>query len=158
MRKWIISAASMMAGAAAGAGALKRVEDKKYKRQKELSERHLDLFLLMNQWVKVKQRGKSPADYLEEKNYMKVAVYGMSYVGETLIEELKNTSVQVAYGIDRKGGDLSCEIEVFTMEDPLSQVDAVIVTAITFYDEIEEELSQKVNCPILSLEDILYEI
>ncbi len=36
-------------------------------------------------------------------------------------------------------------------------VDAIVVTAITFYDEIKEELSRKIDCPIISLEDILYE-
>ena len=40
----------------------------------------------------------------------------------------------------------------------LETVDAVVVTAITFFDEIEERLSEKVDCPIISLEDILYEV
>ena len=34
-------------------------------------------------------------------------------------------------------------------------MDAVIVTAITFYEEIEEMLAEKMDCPILSLENIL---
>ena len=40
----------------------------------------------------------------------------------------------------------------------LEAVDAVIVTPIFFMDEIEEMLSGKMDCPIVSLEDILYEI
>ena len=44
------------------------------------------------------------------------------------------------------------------MEDDLAVVDSVVVTAITFFDEIEEQLLQKMDCPILSLEDILYEV
>ena len=44
------------------------------------------------------------------------------------------------------------------MEDTLDDVDAIVVTAVTFFDEIEDELHKKVNCPILSLEDILYEV
>ncbi len=43
-------------------------------------------------------------------------------------------------------------------EDELPDVDAVIVTAITFFDEIEEKLTEKISCPVLSLEDILYEV
>ena len=45
-----------------------------------------------------------------------------------------------------------------SIDDDLEEVDAVVVTAITFFDEIEEKLSQKIDCPIISLEDILYEI
>jgi hypothetical protein len=37
-------------------------------------------------------------------------------------------------------------------------VDAIVVTAITFFDEIEEKLSEKIDCPIISLDDILYEV
>lgn len=45
-----------------------------------------------------------------------------------------------------------------TMDDSLDKVDAVVVTSITFFDEVEEILSRKVDCPILFLEDILYEV
>jgi len=44
------------------------------------------------------------------------------------------------------------------MDDSLEDVDVVIVTAITFFDEIETKLSEKLDCPIISLEDILYEV
>lgn len=44
------------------------------------------------------------------------------------------------------------------MEDKLEPVDAVVVTAISFFDEIEEALNAKTDCPILSLEDILYNV
>ena len=44
------------------------------------------------------------------------------------------------------------------MEDELEPVDAVVVTAITFFNEIEQKLSKKLDCEIISLEDILYEV
>ena len=44
------------------------------------------------------------------------------------------------------------------MDDLLEEVDAVIVTAISFIDEIESTLSTKISCPIISLEDILYDM
>ena len=125
---------------------------------KELSDRHLALFTLMNQWVKVKNEGKDLVAYLEENGYKKIAIYGMSYVGETLFKDLQGTDIQVAYGIDRRGDSIYTDIDVFTMEDDLDDVDVVIVTAITFFDEIEEKLCEKVTCPIVSIEDILYEI
>jgi hypothetical protein len=50
------------------------------------------------------------------------------------------------------------DVDVVTMDDDLEEVDAIVVTAITFFDEIEEKLSAKIDCPIISLEDILYEV
>ena len=88
----------------------------------------------------------------------RIAVYGMSYAGETLIEELKGTRVEVIYGIDKNADKIFSTVDVISMDDSFENVDAVIVTAITFYDEIKDKLSKKVDCQIISLEDVLYEV
>ena len=49
-------------------------------------------------------------------------------------------------------------VQIKTPDSELPMVDVIIVTAITFFEEIEEALYSKIDCPILSMEDILYEI
>ena len=61
-------------------------------------------------------------------------------------------------GIDQKADSIYSDVDIVTMADSLEEVDAVVVTAITFFDEIEEQLSGKLDCPVISLEDILYEV
>lgn len=158
MKKSVISILSVLTGAVVGAGAVSKVKGDKIQKSDQMSSKHLNLFLLMNQWVKVKQEGKNLATYLEQHDYNKIAIYGMSYAGETLIEELKGTNVEVVYGIDKNAESIYADVDVVTMEDTLGKVDAIVVTAITFFDEIEEKLSEKIDCPIISLEDILYEV
>lgn len=158
MKKGFISVLSAVTGAAIGAGAVKKVATEEKNKVKSMSDKHLALFLMMNQWVKVKQEGKNLSAYFERNNYKRIAVYGMSYAGETLIDELKGTATEVAYGIDRNANSIYADVDVISMEDDLAPVDAVVVTAITFFDEIEGELAEKIECPILSLEDVLYEI
>lgn len=158
MKKPVISILSTLAGAALGAGAVRKVSLDKTKKVQSMSDKHLALFLMMNQWVKVKQEGKGLAAYFETNGYKKIAIYGMSYAGETLVDELKNTGITVAYGIDKRADSLYTDLDIVTMEDDLGDVDAIVVTAITFFDEIEEQLLEKIDCPILSLEDILYEV
>ena len=68
------------------------------------------------------------------------------------------SSFHVAYGIDKNADSIYTDIDVVSKDENLEEVDAVVVTAITFFDEIEEELSARLECPILSLEDILYEV
>ena len=148
----------MAIGGAIGAGAVGSVSSKALTKERKLSEKHMALFLLMTQWVKVKQEGKNLSSWVEGKGYKKIAIYGLSYAGETLIEELKGTDTQIAYGIDKNAEQVYAEVDVETMNEELEEVDAIVVTAITFFDEIEEQLSEKVNCPIISLEDILYEV
>jgi len=61
-------------------------------------------------------------------------------------------------GIDQKAERIYSEIEVVSLDKNIPPVDAVIVTAITYFDEIEEKLSKKISCPIISLEDVLYDL
>lgn len=158
MKKGVISVISALGGAMLGALGVNKMMDKQVNDWKEMSNKHLVLFQMMNQWVRVKQEGKNLSTYFEKKGYRKVAVYGMSYAGQTFIEELKETNVEIAYGIDKNAGSIYADIDVFSMEDDLPQVDAVVVTAITFIDEIEKQLSEKLDCSIISLDDILFDL
>ena len=158
MKKFTTSVISLLVGAGVGGAISQKISNKQFNEKSELSNKHLSLFLLMNQWVKVKQEGKNIADYLKREGYKNIAIYGMSYVGETLTAELAETDIEIMYGIDRKADEVYAEFDILLPEDVVENVDAVIVTAISYYDEIRELLNKKLNCPILSLEDILYEI
>ena len=158
MKNKVISVLSAFTGAALGAGIVGKVTGKSLNKVRSMSDKHFALFQMMNQWVKVKQEGKSLALYFEKNGYKKIAIYGMSYAGETLMDEIKDTDVIVAYAIDQNADSIYADVDVMSMDDELESVDAVVVTAITFFDEIEEKLSEKMDCPIISLEDILYEV
>ena len=159
MKKAIISLLSVLTGIGAGAGIVGKLAEEEINKREELANRHLALFLLMNQWVRVKQEGKQLASYFEKKKYKNIAIYGMNYVGETLVEELRATSVHISYAIDKKADYIYVEnIELISLDDDFEPVDAIVVTAITFFDEIERELKPKMNCPIISIKNVLDEV
>lgn len=158
MKKGIVGVLSLLVGAIGGAVGVGKFVGDKLDQKQQLSDKHLALFLMMNQWVKVKQEGKNLSSYFVKNGYKRIAIYGMSYAGETLLDELKNSEIQVAYGIDRNADTMYADIDIVSMDDIVDEVDAVVVTAITYFDEIESGLSEKVSCPILSLEDILYDV
>ncbi len=158
MKKGVISILSVLAGAAVGAGAVGKVQGDKLSKAEQMSAKHLKLFQMMNQWVKIKQEGKNLSVYFEKNGYKEIAVYGMSYAGQTLVDELENTGIMVAYGIDKNADSLYADVDIISVDETLEKVDAIVVTAITYFDEIEEQLSERVSCPIISLEDILYEV
>ena len=162
MKKGIItlgaSAAGLLVGAVFGAGVAGNAVNEKAVKQKENSDKYFALYMLMNQWVKVKQTGKSVSAFLAEKGYRKVAIYGMAYVGETLYSELRNSEITVSYAIDRNADTIYSEIDVMSPDDTLEKVDAIIVTSIYYFDEIKEALKDKVTADIISLEDIIFEL
>lgn len=158
MKKGTIGILSALAGAGAGAVTVSKVMGDKVADVQKMSDKHLALFLMMNQWVRVKQEGKHLADYFTSKGYREIAIYGMSYAGQTLVEELAQSDINIKYGIDKKADAIYSEFDMCYPEDNLEKVDAVVVTTITFFDEVEELLSKQLDCPIISLEDILYTV
>jgi hypothetical protein len=148
---------AMLIGGIAGMFLTAKSDRKKTGQIQKMSEKHLALFLMMNKWVRVKQDGKKLTAYFTEHGYHKIAIYGMSYAGETLWNELKYSDIEIAYGIERLSGRYSY-IDVLSMEESLPEVDAVVVTAVTFFDQIEQDLKEKVTCPVISLEEILNEV
>lgn len=128
------------------------------KKQDEVNDKYFSLFAMMNQWVKIKQEEKKIESFLKQHNYYAIAIYGMGEIGETLLRELCGSDIVVKYGIDRRASSIFANCKVVSPETDLDEIDAIVVTAITYYDEIEEQLKRRVNCPIISLEKILFEL
>lgn len=145
-------------GAVAGAATVGKMTASEIDKWKKKSDKHFALFEFMCEWMKLKQEGKDIRTYFEKNNYKTVAIYGMSYCGERLVADLQNAGIEIKYAIDKRADSVHSEFELYTPEDELPEVDVVVVTAITFFDEIEEMLSSKVDCPIISLEDVIYDI
>jgi len=157
MNKWLIGILSFVIGTGMGALNISRTLEDKINENKKMSDKHFELYLMMNQWVKVKQQRKNLSSYFIKNGYNRIAIYGMSYAGETLVEEFKGTDVNVVYGIDREADIIFSDIKVVSPDEFLEAVDAVVVTSIAYFKEISCGLQEKLECPIISLEDVLYE-
>ena len=74
-----------------------------------------------------------------------------------MLKELQDSSVEVVYAIDRRGANIKENIPVYSLQPGLEDVDAIIVTPIYYFNEIEDELEEFFDCPIISFEEILYD-
>ena len=97
-----------------------------------MSDKHFGLFMLMNQWVKVKLRKKSIASYLEERGFRNIAIFGLSYAGDALVEELQDSNICICYGIDKQAEFIYQDFDVISPDMDLRKADAVIVTTVMF--------------------------
>lgn len=122
---------------------------------KGLAEKNRGMFLLVDQWVHIKQEGGNLGGFFIKNNYKRIAIYGMGYVGMRLAKELEGTGIEVAYGIDRNAANIYSEIKLATPDGVLPEVDAVVVTTVGGFDEICGVLSRKVDCPVIAIEDIV---
>lgn len=158
MKREFIAMFGTLVGGIIGAVIVGRVSAKVIKEKQIYANKHLAMFMTMNQWIKIKQEGKSFTEYLKKKNIKTIAIYGMSYMGQSLLAELKDSDIKVLYGIDKMADSIYSDIDVYTPEIQFPKVDGVIVTSVYYFDEIEKILNAKMDCPILSLEDIVYDM
>lgn len=113
---------------------------------------------MLSEWLTVKVEKKSICDYLRSNGCNVIAIYGMNYIGEILLKDLKDGDIEVKYAVDKNADCIKTEIDVLKPDDKLPAVDAVVVTAIASFDEIKANLNKKVQCPILSLKEIINEL
>lgn len=148
----------LVVGAFFGVVGIGRVFLKQIEKIKKNSDKNLMLYHMANEWLMKKQNDKNCAQYITRLGYRKIAIYGMAIMGERLLDELRDTDVEVVYAIDRNVNNIYSYLDVVSPDDELKEVDAIIVTSIAFFDEIKKDLSSKINCPIIALDDIIYSL
>lgn len=117
-----------------------------------------EFYGILNYWLTLKEERKNLEQYFENHGYQKIAIYGMKDLGTHLYKELKDTSINVQYGMDKNADCIYADIDVFEPNEKIPQVDVIVVTAVHYLYEIEKELQQYTDTPIVSLADILNEV
>lgn len=123
------------------------------------ANRYHDYFLLLSHWLEVKSRGGSTASYFNDMGYKKIAVYGMGELANRLFEDLRDTDIEIVYGIDRAAQNCVTRIEnVYFPDDELPAADVIVITPFSAYDSIESKLKENTKCPIISIENVIWSV
>lgn len=122
----------------------------------ELEVRRLSLNnTILKDWLLLRQHNISLEDWLIRNQISTVAVYGYGILGRALCNELENSSITIKCIVDRKYQSIYANVQAVGL-DNIPEVDAIIVSVVNYYDEIESELLRVCKCSIISLEDIVY--
>lgn len=154
---WLTVVLSAIAGVAAEEKTVGKARKKALKKIEDDDMKFHEFYLILLQWIRMHNEGKRIGAYLKKCGYNTVAIYGMKELGEELLYELKDSEVKVKYAIDKNADALYVETDVYRPEEDLEPVDAVIVTAVHWFDDIEKDMKAKLGCPVLSLEDVVYD-
>lgn len=153
VRKYIIGGAAIV-----GIVALKKYICNAIDKQNVDKRKKFESFYyLAERWITIFEEGKSLESILEERHIKTVAVYGLGALGRHVVTQLKGSRVNVAYVIDQAVKGHWQDVEVMPLKEHILDVDAIIVTAINDMDVIERNLKKYTRCPVLSLEELLYE-
>lgn len=123
-------------------------------------DRYREYFILLNQWLLLKQNNISISHYLIEKGYTKIAVYGMGFIGFRLCDELKDTEVKIMRTIDRAANTIYHPLGVWEPNAGFRDldVDVVIITVNTLDCSTIHSYMDNKEIPVLKIEDIIYNL
>ena len=128
------------------------------KNKSEKVDKFKTYYNMLNQWLILKQEGKNIENYFLENGYKTIAIYGMGEIGHRFFVDLFHSLIKVKYAIDRNASSMYSDIEVVNMDSELESVDAIVVSAVFAFDDVKTELKSKLDCDILSLEELLCDI
>lgn len=132
--------------------------NKRRKNEEKKADKYNQLYQFMAQWMETKQNNQSIAAWLRENGYETVAIYGVYHIGERLYVELADEGIPVVCGIDKVARDNLEGLKIYKPYEEFPGSDVIIVTAITDFEEIKRELEKKVECPVVSIRDVINDV
>ena len=120
-------------------------------------DKYRDLFNMLGIWIRNLIDGKSISAILLRMGINRVMIYGASVAGKRLREEICS-DIEVVGFIDRNMYLLSDEnTEIYDPVESFPYTDAIIISPISCFDEISEQMSIKAKNGCLSLYDLIIE-
>ena len=126
-----------------------------------LAEKNERILQIEREWIMLKQDGGDLASRLAARGINQVAIYGYGVLGRLLLRELKNSCVNVKYIIDEKAINMEkcANMPVILNKSEsfksVNNVDAIIVTAVSAYEEIKRELKKETAVNIIDLGELI---
>lgn len=124
-------------------------------REREVQrDRFKNFFQVLDQWMVMLENGKDIAAYFEKEKYQHIAIYGFGSIGNHLVNQLKGR-VNVKCFIDSKVKIQNYSIPIYSVEEPLPEIDVVVVTAMNEYESAVFLLKNRVECNIVPLNEVI---
>lgn len=132
--------------------------EKLCEKQSAINTQYLKLetaFSLAIKWLEIKQKGYNLSEYFRKNDIQTIAIYGMSYLGCRLYDELENGDIEVRYLLDRKPNKMDSILEFGSLDGEKLLIDAIVVTVALTEKQVINEIKQKGYQKVVGLSEVL---
>jgi lipopolysaccharide biosynthesis glycosyltransferase len=109
-------------------------------------------------WMEFLLNGKKLSSYMQMHGFEKLAIYGGGAIGKMFVDFAIKEQYEVPFILDKNLSGEYHGIPIKKSVEEQDEIDVIIVTAESYFDEIEKELNIKSNAHITSISQIIYEI
>ena len=129
----------------------------------EASIRPATLENIRSQWLYVQSHGKKIKDFLIDKGYERISIYGMGKLGGVLFTDLRLSGCKVLVGFDRNAHCFDADIPIVTptpenLSKYVHMVDIVITTVLLQHEEVKQLLLTNGYVNVVSISEILTQL
>lgn len=122
--------------------------------------KYREYYNVMLQWTLLYQKGIAVSDYLQKHGYNRVAIYGMSDIGNCFLGDLlSNHKCECIFAIDQGNPKLFYDIECYKLEDlrELEKPDLIVVMVPHVYNAVRNTILDIGNYEIISITELIYD-
>lgn len=118
--------------------------------------KQMDFYEVLCKWVNKIQSGHTISEFMKERNYRKISIYGYKELGQLLYQALNGSEIQIAQVIDQNGKNIEAEHDIMT-PDAISDegVDVMVITALSAFDHIYTALKEKYKFDVISIRELV---
>lgn len=148
------------------ANLVKQLPDKQFRRKNDIQLKAQASYYYLRVLLEGERRGYGLSDYLNEKNYKRLAIYGAGDLGlslDDIIQSKVSSEVEVLFFLDKNAGFMDLEKPVYTLESAIQQhkvevVDAILVAMALNADKIKTWLESRVSVPCLTIQNVVTDL
>ena len=125
---------------------------------KDSYDKMKEFYFILLQLIYVHQQGMTLAEYFISNRFERIAIYGTKELGLSLMRELRGTEIRVDYFIDKNDIIEIDGIKTVKPEDNIKSVDVIVVTSVHYFSDIREELRNRTDSKVVSIEDVIFSL
>ena len=119
--------------------------------------RHEGYWRALDAWLFLKEDGTSVASLLQDRGIQRIAIHGMGMLGKHLLEELRDTEIQIEYFVDKSAVSFHPDIRTYAPDEELPETEAIVSTRAYEFTDVRARLEHQGHKNIISLEQMLLE-
>ena len=125
------------------------ISEEKYRKEKTYKQ-------ILEMWLTLRDRKITVDAFLKRKGVKTIAIYGAGILGQHLYYELRDTEITVVCFLDQnRKADIS-GVKTIIPEELAEAVDVIVITPILEYEKIKNDLKQRCDFDMISLETVIY--
>lgn len=143
-------------------GEIQGFDEEKQKRIRKLEAKentnvkmYISYYRLLEKWMLLREKRISINRYFEKNGISNIIIYGMGKMTHHLLEDLKDSEINIVCAIDRGAFAMNNEFPIISGEADIPEADCIIVTPVYDIDTIKQRLDGKTVVPIISLSEIV---